>query len=31
MIEFALNKYGKIDILVNNARYITNKAFYRLN
>lgn len=28
MIEFALNKYGKIDILINNARNITNKTFY---
>ncbi len=28
MIEFALNKYDKIDILINNARNITNKTFY---
>ena len=31
MVEFALNKYGKIDILINNARNITNKTFYRFN
>lgn len=31
MIEFALNKYGKIDILINNARNITNKTFHRFN
>ena len=29
MIEYTIKKYGKIDILVNNARYFTNKAFYR--
>ena len=29
MIEFVLNKYGKIDILVNNARYIASKIIYR--
>ena len=28
MINFALNKYGKIDIIVNNARNITSKTFY---
>lgn len=31
MIEFVLNKYGKIDILVNNARNSTRKTFYRIN
>ncbi len=31
LAKFTLEKYGKIDILVNNARNITNKAFYRLN
>lgn len=28
MIEYALNKYGKIDILVNNARHISSKVIY---
>ncbi len=31
MIEFVLKKYGRIDILVNNARNITNKVIYRIN
>lgn len=29
MVEFVLDKYGKIDILVNNARHITSKTIYR--
>ena len=28
LVEFAINKYGKIDILVNNARNITSKTIY---
>lgn len=28
MIDYTLNKYGKIDILVNNARNISNKVIY---
>lgn len=31
MIEFALFQYGKIDILVNNARNRKSKTFYRFN
>lgn len=31
MIDYVLDKYKKIDILVNNARNITNKTIYRLN
>lgn len=31
MIEYVLNKYKKIDILVNNARNITSEAIYRFN
>lgn len=29
LVEFAINKYGKVDILVNNARNITSKIVYR--
>lgn len=28
IIDYTLNKYGKIDILVNNARNISNKVIY---
>jgi 3-oxoacyl-[acyl-carrier protein] reductase len=31
MIAWILEKYGKIDILINNARNITNKTVYRFN
>lgn len=31
MVEFVLEKYKKIDILVNNARNITGKIIYRFN
>ena len=31
MIEYTLKKYGKIDILINNARNITNKVIYRFD
>ena len=31
MINYVLGKYKKIDILINNARNITNKVIYRLN
>lgn len=31
MVQFVLEKYGQIDILINNARNISNKAFYRFN
>ena len=31
LIQFALDKYKKIDILVNNARNIARKTFYRIN
>ena len=28
MVDFALEKYGRIDVVVNNVRYCTGKAFY---
>ena len=31
MIKFVLDKYKKIDILINNARNIAGKTFYRIN
>ena len=31
LAKFVLEKYGKIDILINNARDFSNKAFYRFN
>lgn len=31
MIQFTIKKYGKIDILVNNARNIRTEAIYRVN
>lgn len=31
MINYVIDKYKKVDILVNNARNITNQAIYRLN
>ena len=31
MINYVLEKYKRIDILVNNARNITNKTIYRIN
>ncbi len=31
MINYAISKYKKIDILVNNARYNSNKIVYRFD
>lgn len=31
MVDFTLEKYNQIDILINNARYIANKIIYRFN
>lgn len=31
IVDYTINKYGKIDVLINNARNSTNKIIYRFN